>query len=340
MEIQALIGNAKLPLITIDQILSWGPRKEAVPFAPKEWRGTILDILNCDPPEFDGIKRYDWLLWVVLRNECFPDDEFAWKLLRLFACDCAERTIKKFCADNMDKNIRKAIEVARKYAYGEATITELAASFSDVKAAYVEARAAVDASAEEAESRLRIRAAYAGVDPVDFGPADAYAAVRTAVRAYIDGDRVDNAAVEAYADTRILVRAYAAEAARAACNAVADARAAAQAAANAARADFHASVYIAARVDAIAAAEAAMETIAGEKASSVLASGDPLQAADAADNGAIYRAAEEAYTSAFVSTYNTVRAKLDSEERLWQVTRLIEMLEPESHKTSLAQSSL
>jgi len=335
MEIQSLKSEIKLPVITAGQILSWQPRKEARPFIPKEWRGTLLDVLECDPPEFEGLSRYDWLLWVALRNDCFPSDELAWKVLRLFACDCAERALKKYGCNEADKRSIRAVEVSRKYARDQLPITALAAAYTEAKAACAETRAAVESAAVEAESRRNIQSAYASVDPVDYSGMDAYAAARYAVRAYMDPMVADNAVVDVYSSTRILVRAYSAEAARAACNAVADAQTAARASAYAARADFHVSIYTAARVTAMDAAEAAIKDAAEKKYASVLASDDPIAVAHITDNAAILAAAEEAYTSAYVPAYSATRAFFDAAERRWQITRLKKLIECElTDKTS------
>lgn len=338
METQALRSKVNLPVITAGQILSWKPRKEAVRFIPKKWRGTVLDVLGCDPPEFEGLSRYDWLLWVALRNECFPSDEFAWKILRLFACDCAGSALKKYWGVKADKRSVRAVEVSRKYAHNEVSIKELAAAYAEAKAACVEARAVFEASALEAESRRNIRSAYANVDPVDYSPMDADAAARNAVRAYMDPTAVDNAVADVYGLTRIFVRAHCAEAVRAACDAVADTQTAAREAVYAARADFHISVYNAARVAAKDAAEAVISAAAEKTCASVLASDDPLRAAQTTDNQAIFTTAEEAFTSEYVAAYNAARAHLDAEERRRQIARLKELIVCELTEKAPAKS--
>jgi len=338
------MGGAKLPIITTDRILNWGPREKAAPFIPNEWRGTALDVLNCRPPEFEGLKRYDWLMWIVLRNECYPNDEFAWRFLRLFACDCAERALKKYCGNDVDERSCIAIEAARQFVKEEVTIKELGAVYSDAKAAYVTAREVVDAHASDTAAEAALRASYAGigeddyityasiysdVDPADYTANDANAATRSAVRVYCGIDEVDNAVTEAETVARTHTRAYAAEAACAAANAVADAPAAVRAAACAARADFHTSVYTAARAFAKGAADDAVEKAIDATYVSVLASEDPLRTADTTDNATILVTAEDTYIAAFSHAYTRIRAVLDAEERRWQVSHLKEMLECE-----------
>jgi hypothetical protein len=74
---------------------------------------------------------------------------------RLFACDCAERVIH-LCGD--DPRPRRAIEVSRRYAIGEATDDELAAAWAAASAA---ARAAASAAAWAASAAARAAASAA-----------------------------------------------------------------------------------------------------------------------------------------------------------------------------------
>lgn len=323
MEIE---NRLALPKLTAIQLLSWGLPEETGRFIPRDWSGTVVDFLRIDPLEIAGIKRYDLLLIAALQNESYPNEEFAWKALRIFACDCAERALKRFMGAGIHDRCLKAIKVSRHYAEDKVSIVELAAAYSQVKKVYLEAKAADDAENQAAEDMSYLRAAYAGVDPVDYGPADAYAAARIAVRAFATCT-ADYAPTDAYAATRTKVRLHAVNAARAACDALADAKTASAASANAARADFHPTVYLAACVDAVEAAEAAMDITAEIRYISVISSPTPMRDADSVDNAKIHLAAEEAYTSAFTAAYNRIRSNLDTDERRWQVDRLRTLIE-------------
>ena len=117
----------KLPTITRRKILSWFPCAEAKPFIPKNYKGTILDVLAHKPPEHEGHKRYDWIIWIATNEKCYPNQSVANKILQLWACDCAERALNKYSND-IDERSANAIKVARKYANGKATDEELDAA--------------------------------------------------------------------------------------------------------------------------------------------------------------------------------------------------------------------
>ena len=81
------------------------------------------------------------------------------KTARLFACDCAERALKHYERKYPnDDRPRKAIEIARRFARGEATKKELLAAAYD--AAYANA-AAYDAAYDAAYANAAARAAAA-----------------------------------------------------------------------------------------------------------------------------------------------------------------------------------
>ena len=116
---------------------------------------------------WDNCPRGDWLLWILQKLRITPERE-----LRLFACWCAEQ------AKPTDPRSLTAIAVSRRYAMGEATLSELraasdAAYAASDAAAYAASDAAADAAADAAY------AAYAAADPA----ADAYAAAAAAARA-------------------------------------------------------------------------------------------------------------------------------------------------------------
>ena len=128
---------------------------------------------NCDTIEdvWDKLKRVDWLVWVATRKGVLTDKE-----LRLFACFCARQNWNLLT----DERSRNAIEVAERFANGNATKGEL-------KAAYAAARAA-DAAFDAAYSAAAYFAAYAAAD------AAAYAAYAAYAHAAADADAYDDAA--------------------------------------------------------------------------------------------------------------------------------------------------
>ena len=94
----------------------------------------ILDLL--------GVQDTIWALRAVDGKE---------KEIRLFACDCAEHVLHIYEAKNPnDPTVRKCIEVARRYAAGEATSEEMTAAWDAADAAARDAdtaRAAANAAA-------------------------------------------------------------------------------------------------------------------------------------------------------------------------------------------------
>ena len=122
--------------VTINDIRKFSPCYDPTKYLPEDWQGTALDILNVtDCPKVDR-------LWVVLRNEFFTDKE-----LRLFAVYCA-RQVQHLMTDERSIN---AINVAEKFANGEATEEELAAAWDAASgAAWDAARAAARAAGDAA----------------------------------------------------------------------------------------------------------------------------------------------------------------------------------------------
>ena len=124
---------------------------------------------------WDNCPRGDWLLWILKKLQITPERE-----LRLFACWCAEQ------AQPTDPRSLTAIAVSRRYAMGEATLSELQAASADAaaaEAAYAAAAAdaaeAANAAANAAADAAANAAAYAVADAA----ADAYAASRAAAAA-------------------------------------------------------------------------------------------------------------------------------------------------------------
>jgi hypothetical protein len=99
--------------------------------------------------------RGDWMLWLCVKME----GRKGWptrKQIVIVACDCAELSLpiyeKKYPKDNRP---RKAIEIARKWTDGEATIEEVRS------AAYAAAPDAAYAAAAYAAAAYAAYAAYA-----------------------------------------------------------------------------------------------------------------------------------------------------------------------------------
>ena len=143
---------SNLPIKTIADIRNESPCYDPAKYLPEDWSGTALDILRVE--DCLAVDR----LWVVLREGWIGDTT-----LRLFACDCAERVLplfeKKFPED---KRPHQAIEVARRYAEGDAADEELRAAQMAAWAVVTEAswaaRAtgwAADAAAENAACMAR-----------------------------------------------------------------------------------------------------------------------------------------------------------------------------------------
>ncbi len=101
---------------TYKKLMSWDPCYDPVEIGmPENWQGTIFEWID----EFRGkVKNPTDVLWVVLRNDFMTDQK-----LRLYACWCAEEALKLI--DNPDRRSIQTIEMAKKYAVGEATAKEL-----------------------------------------------------------------------------------------------------------------------------------------------------------------------------------------------------------------------
>ena len=104
--------------ITVDLVMSFNPcyNREHVKnlFGGKKWMMPLTVL------KLDTVSAED-KIWLLCRNEFVSEQN-----LRLFACDCAERVLpifEKECPE--DNRPRKAIEVARLFADGEATHEEL-----------------------------------------------------------------------------------------------------------------------------------------------------------------------------------------------------------------------
>ena len=89
--------------------------------------------------------RSDWMIWLLARTTLDPDDP----RLRLMACHFAEAVLHLVPAG--EDRPRRAIEVARRFASGEATREEMAAASV---AAWDAARDAAWAAARAAQANI------------------------------------------------------------------------------------------------------------------------------------------------------------------------------------------
>ena len=133
-----------------------------------------MNLLNIDPKEFcsthnacsegasfaiqfktmaevwDNCPRADWMFWILARLNLAP------KELRYLACDFAERVLPIYEKRNPNNRApRKAVEMARRYVDGKATLKQVqearrAAAYAAADAAYAAAAAAAYAAADAA----------------------------------------------------------------------------------------------------------------------------------------------------------------------------------------------
>jgi hypothetical protein len=129
-------------IITVPIIRDWKPCYEPTKVVNEDWSGTLLDVLALDISIEDRF-------WVVLREELLGP-----KVLRLFAVRCA-RKVQHLMTD--ERSI-KALEVAERFAFGEATDEELEAARD---AAWATARDAAWATARAAAGEAAWAAARA-----------------------------------------------------------------------------------------------------------------------------------------------------------------------------------
>ena len=109
------------------------------------WAATQPDLQTA----WSNCQRGDWMLWLVARTTVSTDDP----RLRLMACDFAEAVLHLI--PEGEERPRKAIEVARRFAAGEATREELAAAEAAAwDAAWAAAEAAAEAAARDAQAQI------------------------------------------------------------------------------------------------------------------------------------------------------------------------------------------
>lgn len=123
---------------TIEDIRSWSPCYDPERYLAEGWAGTPADLLK-----IDAIPPQD-RLWVVCREQLIDA-----RTLRLFAIWCA-RQVEHLLTDERSKT---ALDVAERFANGEATQGELAAAWDAAGAA---ARAAAGDAAGAAQIKRLI----------------------------------------------------------------------------------------------------------------------------------------------------------------------------------------
>jgi hypothetical protein len=148
----------KGPLVMCEHGLHWSRRIiYALQYAPGDTICLVESWGDVQEQEDKGVSTHRKVLAKVSGK----------KLLRLFACDCAEEALTLWKVT--DKRSWDAIEVSRRYANGKATKEELAAAWDAARAAasdaasdaaWAAARAAARAAASDAASDAARAAAW------------------------------------------------------------------------------------------------------------------------------------------------------------------------------------
>ena len=145
-----------LPVFTIADIRSWEPCYDPARYLHEGWQGTALDILAVE--ECPAVDR----LWVVLREESIDA-----QALRMFAVWCSRQALALI--DDPDPRSVAAVDMAERFANGEATSEELAAAWAAAwdaasAAAWAAAWAAGSVAARDAARAASAAASYAARD--------------------------------------------------------------------------------------------------------------------------------------------------------------------------------
>ena len=116
--------------------------------ACKEGRDWALENCSSMPDVWDKLPA-EWLVWVATRQGVLTDKE-----LRLFAVYCA-RSVEHLMADQRS---RQAIDVAERFAHGNATDEELTAAWAAARAAAWAAWAAMVAAEAARVAAMEVQA--------------------------------------------------------------------------------------------------------------------------------------------------------------------------------------
>ena len=131
-------------IFTIEDLRSWNPCYDPVKHIPEGWSGTALDILR-----MDNIPSAD-KFWVVFHENIIDD-----RTLRLFAVWCA-RQVQHLMKDPRSLS---ALDIAEKFATGEASEEDLRSAWAAARDAARDA--AWDAASDAAEAAARASASDA-----------------------------------------------------------------------------------------------------------------------------------------------------------------------------------
>ena len=111
--------------VTIEDLKKYEPTYDSViKYLPKNWKGTVLDILNLERCSMRG------RIWIATRGgRLFFTD----KQLKIFACDCVDR-ILRLIDKPLDNNCLRAFKDLRAYADSGENVDEdcVAAYFASV----------------------------------------------------------------------------------------------------------------------------------------------------------------------------------------------------------------
>ena len=133
---------------TVDDVLSWGPCDRYTDDAAAELRRLIPveGLTALEIADLAAVPAKNRLL-ALLREEIIPARDLRW-----LACDWAEEALLRERAAGREPDPRSwaAVEVARRYARGEATTEELAAAWDSAWDAWAAAEAAVWAAEDSA----------------------------------------------------------------------------------------------------------------------------------------------------------------------------------------------
>ncbi len=127
--------------LTYNQIVEFGPCYDPVKYIPKDWSGTVIDILK-----MKDVSAKD-RLWVAVRHQLLTDRQ-----IHLYGLGCA-RLSEKYSTDPRVKECNDTVEL---YLAGKATKEQLSAArsaaWSAESAAWSAARSAARSAAWSAES--------------------------------------------------------------------------------------------------------------------------------------------------------------------------------------------